>query len=299
MSIVRSSTGPDDATHARRSWTGDILLTAIAPTIWGSTYIVTSEFLPGSNPLAVALLRSLIAGLVLLVFVRKLPQGIWWIRTFILGALNFSIFLTLLFIAAYRLPGGVAATVLSIQPLLVILFSWVLLGIAPRALAITGSAAGIVGVALLVLTPKASLDIPGVLAGLAGSVSMALGVVLSRRWHPPASALAIAAWQLTAGGLLLVPVALVLQTPLPPLNASSLFGIAWLSIVGASLTYILWFRGIERLEPAVVSSLGLLSPMVATLLGWLILHETLSLPQIAGMVLVVGGIWLGQRTAAR
>ena len=89
----------------------DVLLTAIAPIVWGSTYIVTTQFLPDFSPISVAMLRALPAGLLLLLIVRQLPRGIWWLRTFVLGALNISIFLSMLFVAAYRLPGGVAGTV--------------------------------------------------------------------------------------------------------------------------------------------------------------------------------------------
>src|SRR5690606_39314527 len=106
----------------------DLLLTAIAPAIWGSTYLVTTEFLPDGYPLTVAMLRALPAGLLLLLLVRRLPSGIWWGRALVLGALNFSVFWWMLFVAAYRLPGGVAATVGAVQPLIVILLARALLG---------------------------------------------------------------------------------------------------------------------------------------------------------------------------
>ena len=61
-------------TGARR---GDVLLTALAPVIWGSTYWVSTQHLAGWSPMTVALLRALPAGLVLLVWVRVLPRGIW------------------------------------------------------------------------------------------------------------------------------------------------------------------------------------------------------------------------------
>ncbi|MCH1998816.1 EamA family transporter, partial [Achromobacter xylosoxidans] len=98
----------------------DLLLTATAPAIWGSTYVVTTLMLPQGYPLTVAMLRALPAGLLLLLAVRQIPHGIWLLRSAILGALNFSIFWALLFVAAYRLPGGVAATLGAIQPLIVI-----------------------------------------------------------------------------------------------------------------------------------------------------------------------------------
>lgn len=273
----------------------DLLFTAIAPAIWGSTYLVTTEFLPQGYPWTVALLRALPAGLLLLLVVRQLPRGIWWFRVLILGALNFTIFWWLLFVAAYRLPGGVAATVGAIQPLIVILLARLLLGTPIRPLAVAAAIAGMAGVALLILTPKAALDPTGIAAGLGGAVAMAAGTVLTRRWQPPVSPLTFTAWQLTAGGLLLLPVALTLEPTLPVPTATNLLGFAWLGLIGAALTYILWFRGLSRLEPAVVAPLGFLSPMMAVILGWSILGQSLGPAQICGMIIVLASVWLSQR----
>ena len=273
----------------------DLLLTALAPAIWGSTYVVTTLMLPQDYPLTVAMLRALPAGLLLLLAVRQLPRGIWWLRAFILGALNFSVFWALLFVAAYRLPGGVAATLGAIQPLVVILLARSLLGTPVRGLSVLAALGGLGGVALLVLTPKAALDPAGIAAGLTSAASMALGTVLSRRWQPPVSALTFTSWQLTSGGILLVPLALAAEPALPPLTVLNVTGIAYLGLIGAALTYVLWFRGVARLEPAVVSSLGFLSPITAVLLGWGLLGQHLSAAQIAGMAIVVASVWLSQR----
>lgn len=277
----------------------DLLLTALAPAVWGSTYIVTTEMLPGWHPLVVALLRALPAGLLLLVLVRRLPEGIWWGRSALLGALNFSVFWVLLFVSAYRLPGGVAATVGAIQPLIVVLLSRAVLGTPIRALAVLAALGGILGVAMLVLAPGAALDPLGVAAGLGGAVSMAFGTVLTRRWQPPVPALTFTAWQLAAGGALLVPIVLWLDPPFPVPSALNLLGLAWLGLVGAALTYILWFRGIARLGPNAAAPLALLSPVAAVLLGWLALGQTLSFVQILGMAAVIGSISLGQIAGVR
>lgn len=273
----------------------DLFLTALAPTIWGSTYVVTTLMLPPGYPLTVAMLRALPAGILLLLWGRALPHGVWWLRVFVLGALNFSVFWALLFVAAYRLPGGVAATLGAIQPLVVIALARLLLGSPVRGLSVAAALAGLAGVAMLVLTPKAALDPIGVAAGLGSAASMALGTVLSRRWQPPVSALTFTSWQLTAGGILLVPAALLLEAPLPHFTLVNVMGIAWLGLIGAALTYVLWFRGVARLEPAAVSSLGFLSPLSATVLGWAILGQSLSPLQLAGMAVVVGSVWLSQR----
>ena len=274
--------------------TTDVLLTATAPAIWGSTYIVTTELLPPSYPLTVALLRALPTGLLLLLIVRQLPKRAWWGRILVLGALNFSILWAMLFVAAYRLPGGVAATITSVQPLFVVFLASLFLGSPIRALSIAAAVVGIGGVALLVLTPNAALDALGIAAALAAAVSMAVGTVLARRWQPPVSALVFTAWQLTAGGLLLLPFALLMEPPLPALTVQNWIGFAWLGLVGAALTYIVWFRGVARLEPSAVAPLAFLSPVTAVILGWALLGQSLSMLQVAGIGIVIASIWLSQ-----
>ncbi|MEM1200341.1 MAG: EamA family transporter [Pseudomonadota bacterium] len=273
----------------------DLLLTALAPAIWGTTYFVTTEYLPAGYPITVAMLRALPAGLLLLVLVRQFPTGIWWARALVLGALNFSLFWSMLFVAAYRLPGGVAATVGAIQPLLVIFLAHLVLKSSVHMLSVVAAGAGLAGVGLLVLGPAASLDPVGVAAGLGGAAAMAAGTVLSRKWQPPVSLLTFTAWQLTAGGALLLPLAIWAEPPLPDLNAENLVGLTYLGLVGAAFTYLLWFRGVSRLEPALVSTLGFLSPVMALLLGWWALDQHLGGLQMAGVLIVLFSVWLSQR----
>ncbi|PMS16120.1 EamA family transporter [Trinickia dabaoshanensis] len=275
----------------------DVLSTAVAPVVWGSTYIVTTQFLPNFSPMTVAMLRALPAGLLLLAIVRQVPRGADWLRVFILGALNISVFLSMLFVAAYRLPGGVAGTVAAVQPLFAVFLARLILSSPLRRVSIVAVLIGIAGVALLVLTPRAALDPIGVAAGLAGAASMAVGNVLARKWQPPVSLLAFTAWQLTAGGILLIPVVLLFAPPMPAPTLMNAGALAWLALVGAALTYVLWFRGVARLESAVLSPLLFISPLTAAVLGWVFLNQTLTRIQIAGIVFVVGSIWLSQRPA--
>jgi len=207
--------------------TTDLCLTALAPIIWGSSYIVTTEMLPDGFPLTVALLRALPAGLILLLVVRQLPPAGWRARVFILGALNFAVFWSMLFVAAYRLPGGVAATLGAIQPLLVLFLARFALGSGITMLGVIAAISGLIGVAMLVLGPTSSLDPIGIAAALFGAASMAAGTVMTRKWQPPVSPLTFTAWQLTAGGILMIPVALILEPGFPPdRNQSGWSGVA-------------------------------------------------------------------------
>ena len=275
----------------------DIGLAALAPAIWGTTYLVTTELLPGGDPLAIAVLRALPAGLLLLLLVRRLPLRSQLGRVFVLGALNFALFWICLFVAAYRLPGGIAATVGAIQPLIVLLLARGVLGEPIRAVSVAAALVGLAGVAMMVLGPDAGFDPIGLVAGMAGAVSMSAGTVLSRKWRGDTPLLTFTAWQLTAGGLLLLPAAVLSGAPLPPMTLVSLAGLAWLGIVGAALSCVLWFNGIGRLAPSTVGTLGLLSPVVAVALGWGLLGEALGPLQVAGAVLVLGSVWAASRPA--
>ncbi|HEJ9626610.1 TPA: EamA family transporter [Proteus mirabilis] len=276
-----------------------LLLTALVPIVWGSTYIVTTEMLPANVPMTLAALRALPAGILLLIIMRQLPQGIWWLRVIILGILNFSLFWWLLFISAYRLPGGVAATVGAVQPLIVLFLSRWLLQTQLSWLSISAALGGIFGVAILILTPNAALDPIGIIAGLGGAFSMATGTVLSRRWQPPVTPLTFTAWQLTAGGAVLLPFALFFEPALPSLTGINLLGLAYLTLIGGALTYIFWFRGLALLGPSSVASLGFLSPLSAVILGWALLGQQLTSLQILGMIVILISIWANQQSEKR
>lgn len=160
-----------------------------------------------------------------------------------------------------HLPGGVAATFGAVQPLIVAALAVAVLGEPPSGWRLGWGAAGVVGV---VLGPDAALDPVGIAAGLAGAVSMALGVTLTKRWGRPThlSPVGYAGWQLTAGGLL-------------------------------------WFRGIGALPVASVAILGLLSPLVAAGLGAALLGQLLTPLQLLGFAVSLSAILGSQLPAPR
>lgn len=284
----------------------DALTTAVGPVIWGSTYIVTTELLPPDRPFTAALLRTLPAGLLLVLWCRRWPawgdRTGWW-RLVVLAALNIGVFQALLFVAAYRLPGGVAAVVGAIGPLVVMGLTWALDHRRPPAVALAAGGLGVAGMAALLLSPGARWDMVGVAAALAGTLCMAAGTFWSRRWRSDLPVLAFTGWQLLAGGVMLAPVAWLVDPPLPTLTAAHVAGYVYLSVAGALLAYGLWFRGIARLPSVAVASLGLLSPVTAVLLGWALLGQSMRGISLAGMLVVLCSIlavqWAMSRQASR
>ncbi|GAA3212772.1 EamA family transporter [Actinocorallia longicatena] len=279
----------------------DLALTALAPMSWGTTYVVTATLLPPDRPMLAAALRALPAGLVLLAFTRSLPRGIWWPRTLVLALLNFGAFFPLLFFAAYRLPGGVASTLGAVQPLAVAFFAYLALHVRPSGRTLAAALVGTGGVGLMTLSSEAAIDPLGVAAMLLALSLMALGVVLGKKWGRPegTSLLAFTGWQLSLGGLILVPLTLATEGLPPALTGENILGFTFMGSVGTALAYALWFRGIERLPATSVSLLGLTNPLVATTAGLVVLNETLTTGQMIGFVIAFGALIAGQRAQAR
>ncbi|MDY7101530.1 MAG: EamA family transporter [Actinomycetota bacterium] len=268
---------------------------SLAPMVWGTTYAVTTELLPEGHPVFAGVVRSLPAGLVVIALTRSLPRGHWWWRAGVLGALNIGVFFALLFVAAYRLPGGIAATAGALQPLVVIGLAYWLLGEAVDPRRVVYAMVGVAGVALLVLDAPTALDPVGLAAAVAGVASMATGVVLTRRWGRPAgtSLLAFTGWQLTAGGIVLTAVLAATEGVPDTISATAAGGYLWLAVPGSLIAYTLWFRGISRLPASTVAFLGLLSPVVASIVGWVVLGESLTPLQSAGFVVALAAVVAG------
>ena len=280
----------------KASWS-TVALTALPAAIWGSTYAVTQEWLPPGRPLFAATVRALPVGLLMLLWLRRLPRGDWWWRALVLGSLNIGVFYALLFVAAYRLPSGLGATLVATAPVVTMVVARILLGDRPTRIAVGAGLVGLVGVALLVL--QGGLDRPvdavGLLAGVLAVVSASTGFVLTRRWAPRDDVVTVTAWQLVAGGLVLLPLAAVAEGAPPALDLPAVGALAYLGLLGSGLAYVLWFRGLSLLGPTNASIIGLANPVVGVLLGVVLLGEQFGVGHLTGMVLVVGSVLAAQQ----
>ncbi|UQX01190.1 EamA family transporter [Streptomyces sp. RerS4] len=273
-----------------------VALTALAPISWGSTYFVATELLPADRPLFTAAMRALPAGLLLVALSRTLPKGEWWWKSAVLGTLNIGAFMPLLFLSAYRLPGGVAAVLGAAGPLFVVGLAALLLGERAKARTVLAAVAGAFGVSMVVLKAEAALDLVGVIAGVVSSASMAAGTVMTKRWGRPEGVgpLAVTGWQLTAGGLVIIPVAAVIEGAPPALDGEAFLGYGYMMLINTGIAYWLWFRGLGRLTATSVTLLGPLSPLTAAVIGWAALGQALTPVQLVGMAIAFGATVVGQ-----
>jgi len=271
------------------------MMAALPPLVWGSTYLVTTEWLPPDRPLTAAVLRILPVGLLMVLLTRYRPAREDWLQLLLVSALCMSLLHWPLFASAYRLPGGLAALLICTQPLLVVIFAWLLFRQRTPRQVLAGVLVGLTGVALVLLSPSRLVwDAVGVFAATVAACSMALGTLLIKRWQLQIPLLAFTGWQLLLGGLLLLPLMLWFEGTPPAPSTGELGGYLYLAILGTGLPYLLWFRALRGLDPVLISIFLLLSPLSALALGYWFLDQSLTVWQWLGAGGVFAGILFSQ-----
>jgi probable blue pigment (indigoidine) exporter len=266
-----------------------LLGTAAAPVLWGTTYIVMTGWLPERSALAISTLRVLTAGVVLVVWRRA--RSVWRPThadrraILVVGAANFAVFFPLVTVAVQRLPGGVAAAVGGIQPLAVCGLTAGLTRSRPRRRDVVLGSLAAVGVALIVIQPRASVDVVGVLAALGANVSFAVGTVATKRLPRPTDPIAATGYQMLAAATVLVPITLTVDgmPTRPTWNEAAAMG--YLGLIATAVAFVMWFAGIRRLASSAPPLLGLLAPATGTIIGWIALEQAMTWIQLVGFAI--------------
>jgi len=269
-----------------------------ATTAWilfGTNYWVMREFLPADAPLWGAALRALPAGVVLLLLARRFPTGAWWWRSAVLGSLNMGLFFLLLYIVAQRLPSSIAASIGALSPLMLAGVAWLLIGERVNAWFLGAAVLGVVGVVLIVGMAGGVMEIGGVAASLGTTALMSFGAVLGKRWNDGTPVLTTTAWQLMAGGVELLVIAIFMEGAPPAISGSAIMAFAYISLIATAFSYVCLFAGFKYLPAGTVGMLGLLNPITGVLMGVFLASELLTLEQTAGIALVLASILLSQR----
>ncbi len=281
---------------------------------WGSTYLGIRLAIESMPPLLMAGTRSLVAGAVLYGLMRGVrrepaaPAG-GWRKALIIGGGLLLVGNGGVTLAEQYVPTGLASLLIATVPLWLAVLGW-LTGVSarPRPLVWVGFALGLVGVYVLAGGPAAlhptgagAVPLPGHGAlGVALLLTAALvwaGASLYSKENPIApTPLVGVAMQLLCGGALLTVAGLLhgeatgfdLATVTPRAWAAWLYLIGFGSLVG--FTAYVWLLGVAA--PALVGTYAFVNPVVAVLLGWLVLGEKLTPALASGAALIVGAVAL-------
>jgi O-acetylserine/cysteine efflux transporter len=285
-----------------------VLAFSLLVLFWGSAFAVVKVGLDFSTPILFAGLRSLLGGLAM-VAVAILWGGSPNLRrdwpVFLLLALfNVVIFIGLQTYAILHLPSGSAAVLVYLQPILVGLLAWLILGEELSIAKIVGlllGFSGIVAVSAGSFSGAANAISPlGVALGASSALSWALGTVYFKKFEARVSTLWAVAGPFLVGGVMLMALGLVVE----PWGGVSWTGeflasILYSSLVGISAAWVIWFALVRAGEASRVAAYIFAVPLTAVLIGVVFLDEPLSYTLLIGAALVVCGIYLVNRQPRR
>ncbi len=272
--------------------------------VWGSTYLAIKVGVESLPPLLMAGARFAIAGLIMLPFALRggrRPRRAEWLGCGIVGLLLLGANAALSF-AERTVPSGLASLLIATVPLWMLgldaAVNRVRLGWAP----VCGLLIGLCGVALLFGQQSLSgagdghVSAAGVVVCLCAAASWALGTILSRRLATPASpGLGASMQMLVAGAVLLGAAAMSGETGsfrFAAVSGRSWVALVYLIFVGSIVAFSAYVVAVRALPTATVATYAYVNPVIAVLLGFLVLGERLSMSMLLGGVLIVGAVVL-------
>jgi drug/metabolite transporter (DMT)-like permease len=270
--------------------------------IWGSTFLAIRYAVESIPPLLTAAMRHLVAGSILLAWALwkgERPTGQGWRAGLALGFLFFFVSHGLLHWAELRVPSGVAALVIAIEPAIVALLVPLLkLGPRPRGVTWTGLALGVASVALL-FRPDVSANqgiLVGLIAVLISAIAWSFGIVYARKLQPANGSTLNAALPLVCGSLMLLAGGLLRGEHqafhLSQVSTQSLLGLLFLIFFGSLIAFSAYAWLLKHYDPTLVATHTYVNPIVAVLLGWSFAGERLTPSILLSMVLAILAIWL-------
>jgi drug/metabolite transporter (DMT)-like permease len=304
-SMSATSLHPGPGKHPAATAARIVLAFASVYIFWGSTYTAIRVGVTQMPPLLLAGTRFLIAGAILLAWCRWRRLRLVWppkdmlllalIGLLLLGAGNVG-----LVYAEHAVPSGLASLLYAVIPLYVALIEMFLPGGEPLPVrGWLGMALGFAGLVAL-LWPSLRHGLAGdrarlwaIVALLAGALCWSVGSVVSRRARLRVNSFVAAAWQMLAAGACSTILGTLLgQWPRFHLNSAALWSQAYLIACGSLLGYSGYIYLLEHVPVGKVASYAYVNPVVAVLLGILVLHERPPAEEFAGMAAVILAVFL-------
>jgi drug/metabolite transporter (DMT)-like permease len=272
--------------------------------LWASAAVATKLGVQSVHPLILANVRFFIAGTGMLLFAYGIqrtrdawPRGVEWRQLLIFALLNTTIYLGCFVLALKQVSAGIGSLSTATNPLFITLLSALWLRRRPHRNEVLGLLLGLigVGVATYPLLQNSYATIEGILILLVGVVAVSAATVYYAgiSWRLPN--LVINGWQVLLGGLMLLPVTLLMADFTTAHYDLRFWGAVWWLILPVSVGALqLWFFLIRQ-DPVRASLFLYLCPIFGFAYSYVLLGEPITSYTVAGTVLVIIGLWLGRK----
>ncbi|RZM26966.1 MAG: DMT family transporter [Pedobacter sp.] len=273
--------------------------------LWASASVATKFGVLSAPPLILANIRFFFAGMVLLLYgygfkkdkEYRMPNAQEWRQLAIFGFLNTTVYLGLYVYAMKYTAAGIGSLATSTNPLLIVLLSSWLIGRRPAKAEIWSIVIGMVGIGIATfpLLKDSSTTLPGLSILMLSMVCVSFASVYYARvkWKLPN--ILINAWQVALGGLFLLPFTLAFaEFSSVVVDNRFIYSVLWLSLAVSVVGLICWFY-LLKMDTVKASLWLFLCPLFGFFFAWWLMDEPITLYTIAGTLLVVFGLYLGQR----
>jgi len=282
-----------------------ILAFGVIYVVWGSTYLAIRVAIDTIPPFVLGAVRFLLAGSLLYAWSRwrgaPKPSALQWRNSAIVGALLLFVGNGAVSWAEQRVSSGMTSLLVATVPLwLVLCEGW--MGVRPTAAKVLGVVIGLVGVGILVLPANgdltsAAVDPLGALVLSVGSLAWTAGSLFSRTAQMAKPASVAIAMQMLVGGAMLLALALATGeisglSSGPAISARSALAVLYLIVFGSLVGFSTYMWLLGKASPTAVGTYAYVNPVVAVLLGVVLLGETLPSRAMLAMFVIVGGVAL-------
>ncbi|MGG6312655.1 DMT family transporter [Paenibacillus macerans] len=266
-----------------------VLLTTF---LMGTAYPVSKLGMMHTTPLALMGIRFVLAGGLLAMFSAKKPQPKGakpWLQIALLGLFQSVGVMGFTSYSMRWITSGESAIISSTSPLMLIVWG-ALMGTAYRVRQWFGVAIGFVGV-VITFGLHMSFD-PGTAFAFAGAVCFTVATLIINRIAPAFDKRVLAAYQMLAGGIMLLAISFAGEKPSFDLNAEFALVVVWLVVLCSIVQFTLWFYLLGSSDPAKTSSFLFLVPVFSVLCSWLLLGEHVAWYVYVGGAFTCLGIFL-------
>lgn len=272
---------------------------------WGTTYLAIRIGLETMPPMLFAGLRFLTAGTILLCFVSRFQRGAWlpqgreWVDLAVVGLMLLGIGTGVVVWAEQWVPSGLAALLVATSPF------WVALldrfrpeGEHTSRRAVLGMIIGFAGLVVLVAPDLLQANLSGayllgIVALQIGCASWSAGSVYAKQHPTNVAPLVGAAIQMLVAGVALTLIGTIRgEWPLVHFNARTLGAFVYLVLFGSIVAYGSYLYALQKLPLSLISTYSYINPVIAVLLGWLLLSEPLGWRVVLGAAIILGGVAL-------
>jgi drug/metabolite transporter (DMT)-like permease len=271
--------------------------------LWSTGFIGVKYGIPYAPPFYFIAIRMAIASLLLFIaisFLRKsqpLTRSILWPSTLI-GLTLHGAYLGGCFFAVSRgMPAGIAALIVSLQPVLVSLFAAKYLNEPLKARAVSGLVLGLIGLFVVVIprlsmTGTNAISLVAVTASVIGLLGGTSGTILQKKYGGAIPTLAGASIQYAATAVVLLVLALLFEEPNIIWSREFIGALTWLVLALSFGAILLLFFLLSHGSAASVSSLYYLVPAVTAIEAYFFFDEHISVLSLIGTAITVLGVWL-------